>query len=279
MYDLHNLGWHSFQQLCLTIAREIFGQTLESFLDSTDAGKDGAFAGTWVPFQGEALSGRFVIQCKFTGKRDKHLSLSDLTDEVQKAARLVNNGRCDCYVLMTNAGLSGSICEDIEKLFRDAGVKDGLHSRLPDRQTYEPSHVLAANPGLFLNTVSEVNLVIQLHELGLFSEKYRKEFVTTVTSYAIDGEDLYAIESQGIQSVFTPDELFEFRARVRAELVPNLATVRRTWQSNHSSGEPADEHMQPLFDSFSALKEEFADEPTILSDIDADSDISKERAF
>jgi hypothetical protein len=41
MYDLHILGWHSFQQLCLTITREILGQTVESFLDSSDAGKDG----------------------------------------------------------------------------------------------------------------------------------------------------------------------------------------------------------------------------------------------
>lgn len=126
----------------------------------------------------------------------------------------------------------------------------------------------ASKPGLFLNTVSEVNLAIRLHELGLLSEKYRKDFITTVTSYAIDGEDLYAIESHGIQSVFTPDELLEFRARVRAELLPNLATVTWTWQSNHSSDEPADEHMEPLLDSFSALKEEFADESAILSDID-----------
>jgi hypothetical protein len=84
MYDLHNLGWHSFQQLCLTIAREIFGQTVESFLDSSDAGRDGAFTGTWRPSQGEALNGRFVIQCKFTSKHDKNLRRSDLKDEVQK---------------------------------------------------------------------------------------------------------------------------------------------------------------------------------------------------
>lgn len=38
MYDLHNLGWSSFQQLCLTITREILGQTVESFLDSGDGG-------------------------------------------------------------------------------------------------------------------------------------------------------------------------------------------------------------------------------------------------
>jgi hypothetical protein len=123
MYDLHSLGWHSFQQLCLTITREIFGQTVESFLDSADAGKDGAFAGTWVPSKGEALSGRFVVQCKFTSKRDKTLSRSDLTDDLKKARKLVQNGRCDCYILMTNAGLSGSTDEDLETLFRGAGVK------------------------------------------------------------------------------------------------------------------------------------------------------------
>ena len=47
MFDLHNLGWNSFQQLCLTITREILGQTVESFLDSRDGGRDGAFTGTW----------------------------------------------------------------------------------------------------------------------------------------------------------------------------------------------------------------------------------------
>jgi hypothetical protein len=126
MYDLHILGWHSFQQLCLTISREILGQTVESFLDSSDAGKDGAFAGTWVPSKGETLSGRYVLQCKFTGKQDKSLTLSDVTDDVEKAKMLVQNGRCDCYILMTNAGLSGSTAEEIETLFADAGVKQFL---------------------------------------------------------------------------------------------------------------------------------------------------------
>jgi hypothetical protein len=123
MYDLHSLGWHDFQQLCLTITREILGQTAESFLDSSDAGKDGAFAGTWKPRQGEALDGRFVIQCKFTSKPGKNLALSDLTDEVGKVRRLVQNERCDSYILMTNAGLSGSMAEDVSGLFKGAGVK------------------------------------------------------------------------------------------------------------------------------------------------------------
>lgn len=123
MYDLHNLGWSSFQQLCLTIAREILGQTVESFLDSNDGGRDGAFAGIWMPSGEEALAGRFVIQCKFTSRSGYVLQLSDLADEVAKTKRLVAAGRCDSYVLMTNASLTGTRAEEIQSRFREAGAK------------------------------------------------------------------------------------------------------------------------------------------------------------
>lgn len=716
MYDLQTLGWHSFQQLCATITREILGQTVESYLDSSDAGRDGAFAGTWTPTHGEELSGLFVIQCKFTSKRDKNLGRSDLTDEVSKVSRLVQNGRCDCYILMTNAGLSGSIAEEVETIFKNAGVKQvrsfgstwicqqirenkrlrmlvpriyglGDLSQILDERAYiqakallaslredlskvvltnayrkaaegldqhgfvlligepaagkttiasmlsmgaldqwesstlkldssekvvehwnpeEPlqffwiddafgvmqyeSHLVhgwnhvfpiiktmlrkgakivmtsrdyiykrarndlkegafpllresqvvidvcdltldekqqilynhmklgkqeksfrtaikphlpticghprfvpetarrladplftaglklnryqlndfvekreqflqellrgldehskaalalvfmrkdslespialeesereaverlgsslggciialeslngslvqltdaegasvwrfkhptvgdayaglllrspemlgiyvhgspidklmtqvtcgnvgleravalpkrlfplvlrrlnefssttrykspelsswysrrliddflssrctkdflvqyieehsdvfirVSKPGLFLNTVSEVDLAIRLHELGLLPDKYRQDFVTTVISYALEGEDLYALESHRIQSIFTSNELADFHERLRSELIPNLADVRRTWQSNHSSDQRPNEYMEPLLESFSALKEEFADDHSILSIIDHEIQATQE---
>jgi len=123
MYDLHSLGWNSFQQLCLTIAREVLGQTVESFLDSGDGGRDGAFAGTWNPTGQEALTGRFVIQCKFTSRTGYVLRPSDVADEVKKVKKLVAKDLCDSYVLITNAGLSGTRGEDIEAVFRKARVK------------------------------------------------------------------------------------------------------------------------------------------------------------
>jgi hypothetical protein len=79
-----------------------------------------------------------------------------------------------------------------------------------------------------------------------------------------------------IQSLFTSAELSAFRERVRAELVPNLAGVRRTWQSNRSSDQHADEHMKPLLESFSALKEEFVDDPAILGNIDHEIKLARE---
>ncbi|MHB1013447.1 MAG: restriction endonuclease [Desulfobacteria bacterium] len=123
MFDLHNLGWNGFQQLCLTITREILGQTVESFLDSGDGGRDGAFTGNWRAPGREDLSGRFVIQCKFTSRRDYVLRTSDLSDEIQKTRRLVAAGLCDSYVLLTNTGLSGTRAEEITALFREAGVR------------------------------------------------------------------------------------------------------------------------------------------------------------
>lgn len=122
-YDLHLLGWYDFQQLCLTITSEILGQTVMNFLDSNDAGKDGAFSGTWEQKDSEDLVGNFIIQCKFTSKADNNLKLSDLNDEFSKIEKLVSEKRCDCYVLITNAGISGQFETKFSKKLSDIGVK------------------------------------------------------------------------------------------------------------------------------------------------------------
>lgn len=122
-YDLHLLGWYAFQQLCLTITREILGQTVEAFLESNDAGKDGAFSGTWNQGKYEDLKGEFVIQCKFTSKADKNLTLSDLKDEFEKVKTLVLDQRCDNYILITNAGISGRFHKSFNEKLKKLGVK------------------------------------------------------------------------------------------------------------------------------------------------------------
>jgi hypothetical protein len=111
MYELHRLGWNSFQDLCITVTREVLAQTVQSFLDSNDAGRDGAFAGSWDPAAGQHFSGKFVIQCKHSSKAGGRFTKSDITDEVPKVRKLVADGRCDVYVLMTNIGaVSNSKC-------------------------------------------------------------------------------------------------------------------------------------------------------------------------
>src|SRR3989442_1048599 len=109
MYNLHQLGWYGFQELSLTVAREVFGQTTMSFLSSRDGGRDGSFTGEWTTNANELLKGQFVFQCKFTSKNGYKLKLSDLTEELSKIDTLVKKGLCDIYILITNAGISGPV--------------------------------------------------------------------------------------------------------------------------------------------------------------------------
>jgi hypothetical protein len=117
-YGLHSLGWKAFQDLCSTIVREVMGHHAQQFFDSKDGGRDGAFCGTWQPQNGTPLTGESTIQCKFSAKPHKHLALSDLSDEIEKAKRLAANGLADNYILMTSMHITGEAEEDITRTFQ-----------------------------------------------------------------------------------------------------------------------------------------------------------------
>ncbi len=117
-YELHSLGWKAFQNLCITITSEVWGQVVQSFFDSRDGGRDGAFHGTWEPIAGESFQGSFTVQCKFTAKADKNLQLSELKDEFAKAQRLASRGLAENYFLFTNSRLSGVTDEKIKEAFQ-----------------------------------------------------------------------------------------------------------------------------------------------------------------
>lgn len=96
-FALHTLGWRAFQDLCAVVLREVWGQSVHSFADSNDGGRDGAFYGTWQqPADTTGVQdlpvGPFVLQCKHTKKADATLSPSDLDDEFDKAQALVRRG-------------------------------------------------------------------------------------------------------------------------------------------------------------------------------------------
>lgn len=117
-----------------------------------------------------------------------------------------------------------------------------------------------SKPGLFLDSVPEVRLAERLHEFGLLPEVERRIFVETVSNYAIEGEDLEALNDERIRGLFREDEFDELRNRVRAELVPRLDDVRLEWEFNHNSDDPAEEHMERLLQIFDVLKRNFGDD-------------------
>lgn len=121
---LEQLGWYGFQQLVLTICQEVLGQTVQVFLDTNDGGRDGAFTGQWHPKKNEYYQGEFVIQCKCKEKVG-NLHYSDVVDEIEKAHRLASKGKCDIYLLITNAGISGRTEETIQSELKK-GIKNVL---------------------------------------------------------------------------------------------------------------------------------------------------------
>lgn len=116
-YELHTLGWKAFQSLCATIVGEIWGQSIQSFFDSNDGGRDGAFHGRIPSITDEFLDGSFTVQCKFTSKPEKPLNRSTLRDELEKAKCLAAKGLAKNYFLFTNHSLTGMQDERLRRAF------------------------------------------------------------------------------------------------------------------------------------------------------------------
>jgi hypothetical protein len=126
-YQLHTLGWKAFQQLCVTIASELWGQTVQGYFEGNDGGRDGAFYGVWTQRGYEKLEGTFTAQCKFSAAPNQSLSLADLSDELAKARRLASRGLANNYIVFTNLRLTGRSDEDIVAAFEGLpGIKKCL---------------------------------------------------------------------------------------------------------------------------------------------------------
>lgn len=117
-YPLHKLGWKAFQDLCIAIVEERLKRPVQTFLPTNDAGRDGAFLGVW---DGES-KGESTIQCKFTSKKDKNLTLSLLSDELEKVRYLAGLNLADDYIILTNHPITGASELKIKEAFQSYGV-------------------------------------------------------------------------------------------------------------------------------------------------------------
>ncbi len=120
-FDLHLLGWHSFEQLCRTICRVVFDQTIEAYSLGADGGRDGFLGGHFAHGQSH---GQIILQCKHTTKPGVALADQDLNPEVPKIRHHVEKGECDAYLIMTNYKVSGGTEASIRSSFLDIGVGD-----------------------------------------------------------------------------------------------------------------------------------------------------------
>ena len=120
-FELHQLGWYAFEQLCRTICREVWQQPVEAYTRGPDGGRDGSFYGPWQ--DGSDGGSPAILQCKHMSNSAAHLAMSDLTLELKKVRRHVADGRCNVYVVMTNARVTGASAAAIDAAFQNVGVR------------------------------------------------------------------------------------------------------------------------------------------------------------
>lgn len=118
-FALHTLGWKAFQDLCAQICAETLGRTVSIYREAQDGGQDAVFllpAGKGVQ---EA-----TIQCKFSGKSDRRLKLSDITVELANVKELVEQGRAHTYYFLTSMGVDAPVAAEIRDQLRELGVQE-----------------------------------------------------------------------------------------------------------------------------------------------------------
>lgn len=123
-FAFHTLGWYQFQNLCATILTDVLGQTVQVAAAGKDAGIDALFQGTWVTQSGEAFTGSFVAQAKYSRYAGRAFSMATLTADLKKLAALVEQKLCDNYFVFTNYTISFQNKLAFEQKIREAsGVK------------------------------------------------------------------------------------------------------------------------------------------------------------
>jgi hypothetical protein len=60
---------------------------------------------------GETFDGSFTVQCKFSQKPGRSVSVASVAEELDKAARLASRGLAENYFLFTNMQLTGTADE------------------------------------------------------------------------------------------------------------------------------------------------------------------------
>src|ERR1700722_486259 len=113
-FALEQLGWKSFQDLCLTVSERRFDLAVSSFGFGRDEGRDGSAIVKATPEPVGSPWGQVAIQCKHT-HRPTPARKSLITPELEKIDALVRVRSCDTYVLFTNRPLSAGV----ERTIRD----------------------------------------------------------------------------------------------------------------------------------------------------------------
>ncbi|WP_407122314.1 hypothetical protein [Bradyrhizobium sp. STM 3561] len=150
-YALHTLGWASFQDLCASIFEVVFDRAVSVYSKTHDGGRDGSFKGLVSRPQSSRNSCDSTLQTKHVSRVDASLTLAGLTPELKKIKRLVKQGRATGHVLMTNAVITATEAEKIERAIIKEGVQEAcvLGRDWINKKIHEHPKIRATVPRLY----------------------------------------------------------------------------------------------------------------------------------
>lgn len=122
-FALHTIGWKSFQDLCAHVCETELERTVDVYREANDGGQDATFI---IPSKSSSDAGVGTVQCKHASDPHRRMKLSDLTSEVPKIKRLVEDGQAETYIFISNMGLDAPIAKDIREKLGELGVNNPL---------------------------------------------------------------------------------------------------------------------------------------------------------
>jgi hypothetical protein len=117
------MGWQSFQDLCCVIAEVEYKRPVGRVSKSKDEGRDGFFYGLVEKPLHENDERQTTLQSKHFSNSNSSLTLSTVQDDLSKVERLVQEGRADGYILISNGKLSEGNRKEIHDELKRLGVK------------------------------------------------------------------------------------------------------------------------------------------------------------
>ncbi|MCM2460293.1 hypothetical protein HGO40_07255 [Pseudomonas sp. CG7] len=118
-FSLHTLGWKAFQDLCAQVCSESLHRTVSTYREAQDGGQDAVF----LLAEDETLQ-EATVQCKFSGKVERRLKVSDVHSELGSVASLVEKGLASTYYFITSMGVDAPVAAEIRDLLRVQGVQE-----------------------------------------------------------------------------------------------------------------------------------------------------------
>ncbi len=143
--------------------------------------------------------------------------------------------------------------------------KDKIHRFLAyrcDKNFFElyikenPFFIHMLNVYSYLYAVSEVDVLVRLHEFNLLPEDIRQKTIATIKDLAVSTPDPGFLRDE-IKTLFTKDEFNDIISYIKINLLPNLDQIISDWEFNCNDRKNLEEYFDDLLLSLGEYKDLF----------------------